>query len=256
MSEMTDAIPTSDKLLNVFAELRRRLLYVVIAIGLGATVGWIFSGDLLRVLLVPFHSALGANRALYFTAPHESFMAHLWLGLMAGLLFAAPYIFLQIWWVASPVLYRKRRTTFLVFAMFSALAFVVGALFGYFGILPAALDFLVKRFEMKEMFTAMLKISSFMNFSFKLLLVFGLAFELPVLMLLLGRLGVLNARLLWRGFRYAVVIIVVFAAVLTPPDVITQVMLAGPMLLLYLLGILLVALFGKRGDHPVQPPPP
>jgi len=130
--------------------------------------------------------------------------------------------------------------------MASALVFVLGAVFGYFGILPAALDFLVKRYETGEMFTAMLKISSFMNFSLKLLLVFGLGFELPVLMVLLGRLGIVNARMLWRGFRYAVVIIAIAAAALTPPDVVTQLMLAGPLVLLYVMGMALVAVVGKR----------
>lgn len=243
---MSDAMPSRATMIGVITDLRKRLLRMVLAVGAGAAVGWYFAGDLLLVLRVPFHKVLGPSRSLYFTAPHESFMAHLWLGLVAGLLLAAPYVFLQIWWIASPVLYRRRRAVFLVFAMASALVFVLGSLFGYFGILPAALDFLVRRFELGELFTAKLKISSFMSFSLKLLLVFGLAFELPVMMVLLGRLGVLNARHLWRGFRYAVVIIVIASAVLTPPDVFTQLMLAGPLILLYLVGMLLVAVLGKR----------
>ncbi|MDP8224156.1 MAG: twin-arginine translocase subunit TatC [Candidatus Lernaella stagnicola] len=243
---MSDAMPTGPDLLSVFADLRRRVLRITLAIGVGAAVGLYFSSDLLLILKLPFLSIMGQNRSLYFTAPHESFMAHLWLGLIAGLLLAAPYVFLQIWWIASPVLYRKRRIIFFLFAMASALVFVLGAVFGYFGILPAALDFLVKRYETGEMFTAMLKISSFMNFSLKLLLVFGLGFELPVLMVLLGRLGIVNARMLWRGFRYAVVIIAIAAAALTPPDVVTQLMLAGPLVLLYVMGMALVAVVGKR----------
>jgi sec-independent protein translocase protein TatC len=241
-----DAMPISATLVGVFTDLRRRLLRSVMAIGVGAAIGLYFSGDLLLVLKVPFHTALGAARNLYFTAPHESFVAHLWIGLVAGLLLATPYLALQMWWVASPVLYRKRRWTFMIFALVSGLVFVLGALFGYFGILPAALDFLIRRYELTEMFQAMIKISSFLSFSLKLLIVFGVAFELPVLMFMLGRLGVVTGRMLWRGFRYAVVIIVIAAAVLTPPDVLTQIMLAGPMVLLYVLGMGLVAVFGKR----------
>jgi sec-independent protein translocase protein TatC len=173
-------------------------------------------------------------------------MAHLLVAFVAAVILVAPYLFLQLWWLASPVLYRTNRVRFVAFALTTAVTFVAGALFGYFGVLPEAINFLVRSFDLKTNFEAMLRISSFLSFALKLMLAFGLAFELPVIMFLLGRLGVVNARQLWRGGRYAVVIIFVAAAVLSPPDVITQLILAVPLCLLYLIGVAAVGLFGKR----------
>jgi len=242
---MTDAAPVA-QFAGMFTVLRRRFIYSVGAVLAGAIVGWIFSGDLLRIMQLPFAKVMGEGRYLVFTAPHEGFVAHLTIGLVAGVIIASPYLFLQIWWLFAPVFYRKQRRMFMLLAMLSAITFVLGALFGYFGILPAAIDFLVKGFEQRAPFEAFLKVRSFLGFAIKLLLVFGLAFELPMLMFILGRLGLVSARSLWKGFRYAMVIILIGAALFTPPDVLTQVMLAGPLCLLYLVGVGAVALFGKR----------
>lgn len=242
---MTDAVPLSG-FLSIFAYLRKRLLFCAGAILLGAVVGWFFSRDLIAVLQYPFLQVMGTDRSLIFTAPQEAFVAHLLIGLVFGLLAAAPYLFLEGWWVVAPVFYRKQRLRFLIFAMFSAVAFVGGALFGYFGILPVAIDFLVKGFEVKAPFLAMLRVREFISFSLKLLLVFGVAFELPVAMFILGRLGLVNAKGLLRGFRYAVVAIVIAAAAFTPPDVTSQILLAVPLCLLYLVGTAAVWVFGKR----------
>ena len=112
--------------------------------------------------------------------------------------------------------------------------------------MPAVLKFLVRGFEQKWQMEAFLRVRAFMNFSLKLLFAFGLAFELPVLMFILGRLGVVGARVLWRGFRYAVLLIFIAAAVFTPPDVVSQFLLAAPLILLYLIGVAAVALTGRR----------
>jgi len=242
---MTDQEPLAG-FFSIFAYLRRRLLYCAGAILLASSVGWWFSRDLIAVLRYPFLAVMGDERALVFTAPHEAFMAHMVIGLVFGLLVAAPYLFLEGWWVVAPVFYRQQRVRFLLFAMFSAVTFVGGAVFGYFGILPVAIDFLVKGFENKAPFMALLRVSEFMSFALKLLLVFGVAFELPVAMFILGRLGLVTGRGLLRSFRYALVVIVIAAAVFTPPDVTSQILLAVPLILLYLVGTLGVWLFGKR----------
>jgi sec-independent protein translocase protein TatC len=136
--------------------------------------------------------------------------------------------------------------------MVTAVAFVAGALFGYFGVLPAAIDLLVRGFEARRMFEAYIKISAFTGFALKLMAAFGLAFELPVVMFILGRLGVINRRQVWSGARYALVLIFLAAAVLTPPDVATQFVLAVPLFALYVLGAVAVTLFGKR-EAPARP---
>ena len=208
---MSDAAPLTSNHLSLFIELRRRFFRCVLAIFAGAGVGWYFSADLILIMQLPFTKIMGPDRIMIFTAPHEGFVAHLVVGLVAGLILAAPYLFLQVWWFFAPVFYRRQKTLFFFFAMLSAITFVGGALFGYFGILPAAIDFLVQGFEQRAPLTAMLSVQKFLSFSLKLLIVFGLAFELPIVMLILGRLGVVNAGLLWRGFRYAVVLIIVAA---------------------------------------------
>ena len=232
--------------LPVVTALRRKLLHSAIAVSIGAGIGIYFSEDLLAILKVPFLGVMGPHSRLYFTAPSESFATYMIIGILAGVIMAAPYLFLQLWWVIAPIMYRTRQRLFLFYAMLTAVTFIAGSLFGYFGVLPAAIDFLVKRFEMKTAFEAYMKVSDFTEFSLKLLVAFGLAFEMPVVMLILGRLGLIGAGTLWRGFRYAVVLVFLAAAVLTPPDLLTQILLGLPLCLLYLSGVLLVWIFGKR----------
>jgi len=241
-----DKLTPSEGFLNTVKSLRRRFLRMLLALGIGVSVGLAFSADLLLIIITPFQQVMGPDRSLYFTGPSESFTAHLLVGLVVGMLLSAPYLFAEIWRLVAPVFYRRQRRRFMVFAMISALTFVVGSVFGYFGILPAAVDFLVRQFEIQYSFQAFLKIRPFLSFSLKLLLAFGLAFELPVLMFLIGRLGLVSARTLWRGFRYAIILIFVAAAIFTPPDVMTQFLLGIPLCLLYLVGVAAVALFGKR----------
>lgn len=231
---------------NAATVLRRKLLHSAIAVGLGASLGWYFADDLLEILKVPFLDVMGPHSRLYFTAPSESFVTYMTIGIIAGIILAAPYLFLQLWWVLAPVLYRTRRRSFLFLSMLTAVTFVGGALFGYFGILPVAIQLLIKNFETKAAFEAYMKVSAFTGFALKMLLAFGLAFEMPVVMLILGRFGLVDAKTLWSGFRYAVVLVFIAAAVLTPPDLLTQILLGIPLCLLYLFGVLLVALFGKR----------
>ena len=204
---MTDRAEPSPAAFSVIVELRRRLLRSIAAVTVASTIGWIFSRDLLRILQVPFIDVMGPQGKLYYLAPSEAFMALMWIGVVAGLLLAAPYLALQLWWVFAPMFRRQKPGRFLFFAMLTAVTFVLGALFGYFGVMPAVLKFLVRGFEQKWQMEAFLRVRAFMNFSLKLLFAFGLAFELPVLMFILGRLGVVGARVLWRGFRYAVLLI-------------------------------------------------
>lgn len=251
--DILEKLTPSPGFLNTVKALRRRFVRMLIVLGLGITACLIFSRDLLLIIIFPFQQAMGDDRSLYFTAPYESFMAQFFVGLIAGLILTAPYLFAEIWRLVAPVFYRRQRRRFMVFAMVSALTFIAGALFGYFGILPAAVDYLVRQFEIQNSFRAYMRIRPFLAFALKLLLAFGLAFELPVLMFLVGRLGLVSARTLWRGFRYAVIMIFIAAAIFTPPDVMTQFMLGVPLCLLYLLGVLAVALFGKR-PAPAEPP--
>jgi len=245
---LSDALPRLNKYMDVIVVLRRRFFYCLIALGLGSALGLYFSGDLIRILQMPFQEVLGPGRTLVFMAPTEAFMANMWVGIIAGALLAAPYLFLQGWWVLAPVMYRQQRKTFMFVAMFTAVTFVCGGIFGYFVVLPLAMNLLVRGFEMNSIFEAVLSVQKFCFFALKLLFAFGLAFELPVVMLILGRLGLVTAQAWWRGFRYAVVLIFLIAGILTPPDIFTQIAVAAPLCLLYATGAGLVTLFGKKSE--------
>jgi sec-independent protein translocase protein TatC len=257
---MSDRLPSPDATIAVITELRRRLVRMFVVVIAFSGVGWYLANDLLRILQGPFAAVMGTQRALYYTAPAEAFMASMIIGLVFGVLAAAPYLAWQLWRTFAPVFRRQKPWRFILFAMLTAVTFVAGALFGYFYVLPAVLKFLVAGFEQRAQMDAFVRVRPFVNFSLKLLLAFGLSFELPVMMFVLGRLGLVSARTLWRGFRYAVVLILVAAAIFTPPDVVSQIMLAVPLLILYLLGVGAVAITGKRkaraetAEETEQPP--
>jgi len=250
---MSDRLPSPDATIAVITELRRRFVRMFVVVIAFSGVGWYFAGDLLRILQVPFVSLMGTQRALYYTAPAEAFMANMIVGLVFGVFAAAPYLAWQLWRTFAPVFHRRKPWRFICYAMLTAVTFVVGALFGYFYVLPPVLTFLVEGFEQRAQMDAFVRVRPFINFSLKLLLAFGLSFELPVMMFVLGRLGLVSARTLWRGFRYALVLILVAAAIFTPPDVVSQIMLALPLLILYLLGVGAVALTGKRNAKAKTP---
>jgi sec-independent protein translocase protein TatC len=249
-----DSASRFDAVFTVFADLRRRFFLCAVAVLVTSGIGIYFSGTLIELLKRPFLTVMGPHNKLYFTSPTESIISYMVVGAVAGVIAAAPYVFFHIWWVAAPVLYRRQKVRFLAFSTVSALVFVAGSLFGYFGILPIAIRVLVRAFETDAPFEAYMKISSFLGFSLKLLFAFGLAFELPVVMFLLGRLGVVSARAFWRGARYAVIAIFLAAAVLSPPEIVTQLILAVPLCLLYIAGALSVTLFGKRAEPAAEPP--
>jgi sec-independent protein translocase protein TatC len=157
---------------------------------------------------------------------------------------AFPFVILQLWLFISPGLYRRERRYALPFIAFGSIFFFLGCWFGYSVVFPFAARFLIN-FAGDE-FTPMLTISRIFGFEMRLILSMGAVFQLPVLIYLLARLGLVTAGFLWRNFKYAVLIIFIVAAVLTPtPDAVTMTLVAGPMIGLYLLGILVAMVFGR-----------
>jgi sec-independent protein translocase protein TatC len=225
------------------AELRTRIFRILIAWAIGVAVAWNFSEAIFGLLLKPAVAALGTDGpALQAIAPTEIFFTYLKCAVLAGFLFALPVIFWQIWRFVAPGLYPAEKHAILPFVGASTLLFIAGAVFGYTMVFPLMFnfftqfdsDFVRSAWTMREVFAL----------TTRLFLAFGIAFELPVVVFFLSMAGIVDARTLFRGTPYAILGIFVMAAILTPPDWVSQVFLAVPMVVLYLLGVGVAYVFG------------
>lgn len=237
-------LPLTDHL----AELRTRIVRVLLAWGLGTALAWRFSEEIFRFLLEPAVAALGPEGGtLQAIAPTEIFFTYLKCAVLAGFVLALPVIFWQIWAFVAPGLYDTEKHAIVPFVTISTLLFAGGAIFGYSAVFPLMFNFFTgfdnefvhSAWTMREVFAL----------TTRLFLAFGVAFELPVLIFFLSMAGIVDARQLWRGTPYAVLGVFVLAAILTPPDWISQIFLAVPMLALYLLGTGVAWIFGQRRER-------
>jgi sec-independent protein translocase protein TatC len=225
------------------AELRTRIFRILLAWIIGAVAAWSFSEQIFGLLLEPAIAALGeGERTLQAIAPTEIFFTYLKCALLAGFVFALPVIFWQIWAFVSPGLYDNERSTVLPFVLVSTLLFAGGAIFGYSQVFPLMFDFFTG-FD-SEFVTSAWTMREVFALTTRLFLAFGVAFELPVLVFFLSVAGIVDAPTLLRGTPYAVLGVFVVAAALTPPDWVSQIFLAVPMVGLYLLGVGVAYLFG------------
>lgn len=237
---MNDArLPITDHL----AELRTRIIRILLAWVVGSICAWNISEQIFGFLLKPAVEALGAgDRTLQAIAPTEIFFTYLKCAVLAGFIFALPVIFWQIWAFVAPGLYASEKKTLVPFVLVSCALFAGGAIFGYTQVFPLMFNFFTgfdsefvkSAWTMREVFAL----------TARLFLAFGVAFELPVLVLFLSLAGLVDAPTLFRGTPYAVLAVFVAAAILTPPDWVSQVFLAIPMVFLYLLGVGVAYLFG------------
>ncbi len=226
--------------------LRKVLIRAFIAVGICCAATLYFSKELFNLLISPLQSALPANSHFIATSPFESYMVYLKTSALAGFLLAIPYLAFEIWKFIAPGLYQNERRLTLLVALLSAFFFVGGALFGYFLVFPTGFRFAVEIFQDTPILF-MPKMSDYFSFSANFLLAFGITFELPVFILLLARIGLLEYRHLHQFRKYAVILIFLVAGILTPgPDILSQILMALPLLLLYELGGLGAYLFGKK----------
>jgi sec-independent protein translocase protein TatC len=222
-------------------ELRGVLVQSLIAFLLASIVLWFFSGDMLDLLLgdIPVEN-------LNFFAPAEAFMARLKLSFVLGLMVAFPFILTRIWRFVSPGLFRNERMRVYPFLLSSSVLFYAGVLFCYLILVPIVLDFLMGFGT--EKLNPMISVTSYFAFVARLCFTFGIVFQLPVIVLVLSLIGVVTPRMLLKQWRWAVLVIFVVAAILTPPDPASQVLMALPVLLLYI-GSVLVAFVAVRKDR-------
>ena len=240
-------------------ELRKRLLICVMSVGVAFIFCYVFSGKLFQILMQPWIEAMpgGPTAKFIYTAPHEAFFTYMKVAFIGGVLISMPIILWQIWSFIAPGLYQNEKKYMLPVIFFSGFCFLAGALFGYFVVFPAGFKFFAS--FASDYIEPMIRTSEYLSFANKILLCFGLAFELPVFAFFLAKLGILSADFLRRKRKIAIVLIFVAAAALSPsPDVMSQLLMAGPLLVLYEISVWVVQLFGakpfKTGDSAADEP--
>ncbi len=262
-------------------ELRIRLRNAVIALAAGFVIAYSFKELVLVFMLKPLtqvwaeakaeNPAIGDSK-LVFGSLVEPFWTYFSMALWAGIFVASPFIFYQIWKFIAPGLYKKERKFGVLFATCSALSFVAGALFCYFLVLPQVFEFLLgystrnlaeikslgKQFDLGEQVALLplLSMQEYLSFARKLLLGFGLVFELPLAIFFMSLIGLVTHRGLWKFNRWWIVLSFVISAILTPPDVISQTMMAGPLVVLYNLSIIIAWIVTKRREARLELPTP
>ncbi len=227
-------------------ELRKRLIACVLAYFGGIAICYAFSGQLFELLKRPLSEILaqhpGSTFALRSIA--EGFMVDLKVALISGAFVASPVFFFQIWKFVSPGLYEHEKRLALPIILSATGLFLTGAFFGYFIIFPTTFSFFMSYASADT--SAVLSINEYLDFAAKLLAGFGLVFELPLVIFILAWLGIVNHHQLRKVRRYVIVVNFVIAALITPPDVISQLGVAIPLVLLYELGILIAWMVGRK----------
>jgi sec-independent protein translocase protein TatC len=238
-----DKLPFTDHL----DELRHRLIVSLVGIGIGFAVCYGFSQQLLLLLQRPMPTRL------VFIAPTEAFFVNLKVAFYAGLFLSVPLLLFQVWKFVAPGLYEHERRYSFPFLITSTVLFLVGALFAYVVILPIALHFLIA--QGGELWKPNITLSNYLSFCMRLILAAGLIFEFPVLMYFLAKVGVVTPEFLVKNRKYAVLVAFIISAILTPPDVFSQILLAVPLFLLFEASIVVakrVASGRETADGPEQ----
>jgi sec-independent protein translocase protein TatC len=225
-------------------ELRKRLITCFIAVGVGFVVSFGFKERLFNILVHPLIKVMKDGETLIYTGLPEAFFTYLKVAFLTGLIVASPIILYQFWMFVAPGLYKTERRMMAPVVLLSSLFFIGGALFGYFIVFPWGFKFFLG--FATDTIRPLPSMREYFGFSAKLLLAFGLVFELPIILTFLAKLGIVSVEFLKKNRKYAILIFFAGAAILTPPDVITQIMMALPLMALYEISIIGAKLFGKK----------
>jgi len=229
-------------------ELRRRIIYSLLAIAVTFFIGWWKAEKIFAFMQAPIINALHAHKLdekLVYTNPTDPFNMYMKVGLIAGLFIASPFILYQVWAFIAPGLYRNERRYILPFMFSTVGLFLAGGAFGYKMVYPAALDFLI---GYGAQFQPMITIGEYTSLFLTIIVGMGIVFEMPILVFFLALFGIVSAGWMWRNLRYSILVIFIIAAIVTPTtDILNMCIFAAPMVALYVVSIAIAWLV-----HPKQ----
>ncbi|EAU00665.1 twin-arginine translocase subunit TatC [Campylobacter curvus] len=227
-------------------ELRKRLAISIFAVMICFGLCFLFWNPLLAWMTAPLKQALPVGSNIVFTQVQEPFFTAMKVAFFAGLILALPVIFWQFWLFVAPGLYENEKKYVIPFVISATFMFICGATFCYYVVVPLGFQFLINFGG--QLFTAMPSIGEYVGFFTKILIAFGISFELPVITFFLAKIGLIDDVILKKYFRYAIIVIFTFSAIVTPPDVLSQFLMAVPLLGLYGLSILIAKSASQKDE--------
>lgn len=246
MESPKEILATEQTLMDHLVELRSRLMKSLVFVFIATIGAYNFSTeifDFIRMPILPYLPESG----LVFTGPTDKFVAHLKVSFFTGVIFSCPFWLFQAWKFIAPGLYTNEKRYSAAFIGVGSILFLLGIVFAYFVVFPIAFEFLLGFGG--ETDRPMITIDQYLSFFLFSSLMFGVAFELPLIIVILGMLGVVSSKFLREKRRFAIVGLAVFAAILTPPDVLSMSLMLGPMVIMYEISAWIVALFEKKRDE-------
>ena len=228
-------------------ELRKRLLWAIASVGVGFAITVFFIDEIFGFIMRPMQRLLPAGQTLIYTDPSEAFMLKIKIALIAGLIVASPLVFAQLWLFIAPGLYSREKKWAFPFIAMSSLCFATGAAFAHYVVFPIVWRFFVN--FTTDYLTFMPRVEPAFSMYLRLILALGITFQLPTLVLFLARMGMITPRFMIRNFKYATLLIIVAAGVLSPDGGgVGMVAMGGPLILLYILSIGLAWAFGRKKE--------
>ena len=226
-------------------ELRKRIIYIAISIFVGFLIAFIFIQQLFDFVMKPLQAGLPSGQHLIYTEPTEAFVLYLTIAGITGLVIALPLVMTQVWLFIAPGLYSHEKKMAIPFVVLSSICFIAGAAFSHYVVFPLTWKFFVS--FTSDYLTFMPRIEPAFALYIKMILAFGLVFQMPTIVLFLARMGVVTAGFLWRHTKYALLIIVIVSAIVTPDGGgVSLVAMSIPLFFLYLFSIMLAWIFGKK----------